>query len=129
MTRSQATPCSSQLIWCEGRIAELERELEVARYWGPKWEKCHAELAAAQAREKVLRDALDEIGALNLAAKLSPVITTIVREALAQPANDTALKSALKAERERCAKACEKIMDREGNTAFECVNAVRALED
>ena len=32
MSRSQATPCSSQLIWCEQRIAELEQQ--VARLSG-----------------------------------------------------------------------------------------------
>ena len=39
------------------------------------------------------------------------------------------LQVARAAERERCVAACQNIMDRAGNTAFECIEAIRALGD
>ena len=63
-------------------------------------------LAASQAREKVLRDALTE-----LRLSLDPndwlgnrTMHGWIDDKLAQPTDDTALKAALAAERERCAK-------------------------
>lgn len=80
------------------RIETLERELEVARYWGPKWEKCHAELASAQGREKVYIETLKKIALRPWHSQ----VRAFAEAAIAQPADDTALKAALKAERERC---------------------------
>jgi hypothetical protein len=37
MGRSQGTPCSSQLIWAEGRIAELEQQLAECKGLAQKW--------------------------------------------------------------------------------------------
>ena len=56
------------------------------------------ELSAAQAREKVLLEAL------NYCADNVPEFWTVpgVKAALNQPTDDTALRAALKAERERC---------------------------
>ena len=66
MSRSQSTPQSSQMIWMEGRIAELERHLEsetkdknsaqesFGTAWS-EWQRCEKRIAQL---EEVLRLAL-----------------------------------------------------------------------
>lgn len=44
------------LIKAEKEIERLRTEVEVQAYWGLRWEKAHAELAASQAREEKLLD-------------------------------------------------------------------------
>jgi hypothetical protein len=86
-------------------ISEIERlkaelEAETKRRWdGNRIASAEAaeELAECQAREAKLRETLDEIGNLNQEARFSPVITQIVRVALALPTDDTALKEAIEA--------------------------------
>ena len=55
-------------------------------------------LEAAQAREKVLRDALDNV-LLNATAYFPEPMLEMVEDALAQPTDDTALRAALESER------------------------------
>jgi hypothetical protein len=104
-------------------------------------------LAASQAREKVLRDALETmVEAIdrppdsNCSCHIAPPCSDCIDyahlreafefadEALAQPVDDTALRAVLAKERERCLKACEQIHIRGfRQTAWECCDAIRAL--
>lgn len=104
-------------------------------------------LEACQAREKMLRDFIThaqvssgvcccgddmESHASAMICGHSPVDQWdwSVHCLLAQPTDDTALKAALAAERERCLAECEKIHARGfRETAFECIEAIRALGD
>lgn len=68
------------------------------------------QLAASQAREKVLRDALFELANLHVVVySQSPEGRAYMKKLgdLMVVSDDTALKAALKAERERCAKVCD----------------------
>lgn len=92
-------------------------------------------LAAAQAREKVLRNALGYIADWNRAFRQTP--KEIADRALAQLDDDTALKAALANERERCIAAIRNrtkrfiISDFGSDTTVEddCIEAIRALGD
>lgn len=101
------------------------------------------ELAAGQAREKVLRDALFHTqsgGCTCLTKTPDPRFHAdhcgykIAAIALAQPTDDAALKAALAAERERCAKEADRQLEDEpyGHARFRCANIaaeIRALGD
>ncbi len=102
-------------------------------------------LAEGQAREKVLRDALESVrqyGSDTLSGRIDGPddrawqrgavleMTRRARVTIDAPTDDTALRAALKAERVRCKDACEKIHERGfRTTAWECVEAIRALDD
>lgn len=77
---SQGTPCSSQLIWCETRIEKLEQQLFenheghliAEQRWIEELTESKANdlfamrlLAESQAREKVLRSALETMACLG----------------------------------------------------------------
>ena len=80
------------------------------------------QMAESQAREKVLRDALEYI------LPDTPDQCRVKNNALFLADDDTALRAALAAEREKCLKACEEIHIRGfRTTAWECCDAVRAL--
>jgi len=99
------------------------------------WIKTQYDLAASQAREKVLRDALDAYrGQIDQYGK-----SGLAERALAQHPDDTALRERLKAEREWCAKVCKQVSDSLNDeypddpslkfAADECFNAVSVLGD
>ena len=82
-------------------------------------------LAEGQAREKVLRDALHAVSLCEFNSMSSrQEMGRLSRCALAQPADDTALKAALKAERERCINCYSPDF-----TATDWMDAIRALGD
>ena len=122
---SNGTPCSSQLIWCETRVEKLEQQLrtelvaetknkqEFERDWLACCDKLNDErrihleleetlvkkLEAAQAREKVLRDALEKIqlgeddeGCIMSSGDRARVAYEVLTN---QPSDDTALKAAI----------------------------------
>lgn len=100
----------------------------------PRVADIEQQLAESQAREKVLLDALGYIAEWNRAFRQTP--KEIADNALAQPSDDTALKAALAAERERCALVCDGLHDqwKWGNNEPEsgpndCAKAIRALGD
>jgi hypothetical protein len=111
MSRSQGTPCSSQLIWAEGRIAELEQQLvECQKFdaWkaNPYTKVLEDSLAECQAREKVLRDAL----ALSWSEEYvnGIIARSKARDALTLPFDSTALDAMLKqAKREALLEAAD----------------------
>ncbi len=82
-----------------------------------------SELAAAQAREKVLikiiEDTKDEVW-MCLSHEHATRFSAALR---LPPADDTALRAALKAERERCTSVCLDIVDGQ-----QYANAIRALD-
>lgn len=83
------------------------------------------DLAAAQAREAQLREALDEVDAFSSHAELYRA----VQKALALPTDDTALRARLKAERERCAKFVQEhaaFIDEDGDRITSAGNAILA---
>lgn len=86
-----------RLTWMAEEYSPLEKWRRVP-IRGPKWEKCHAELASAQGREKVYIETLKKIALRPWHSQ----VRAFAEAAIAQPADDTALKAALKAERERC---------------------------
>lgn len=83
------------------------------------------ELAAAQAREKVLRDALEDT-INNLRCTESWAWEPLV-ELFHLPADNAALKAALAAERERCAEAVDDFVNE--HTYLRVGNVIRALGD
>ena len=97
------------------------------------------ELAAAQAQIRVLRESLDDFAhnwdCDDDAHKYgTPCRACAAEEALAQPTDDSALRELLKAERERCAKVCEKKYPHYDGSehpcfedAEECAAAIRAM--
>lgn len=92
-------------------------------------ERLRADLSASQAREKVLRSALD---LLTSNGRIPPTAKAFSKasHAASIPADDTALRAALaqaqEEMRERCAKKCEDDMYYEIGGA--CAEAIRALE-
>ena len=98
-------------------------------------------LAAAQAREKVLRDALFELANLHVVVySQSPEGRTYMKKLgdLMASSDDTALRAELKAERERLAVIAEKLgkelaeMNEDSSMKFvggSIACAIRALED
>ena len=102
----------ADMVEAADRIAELEHEA-----------------AAAKAREKVLRDALE----LLWDSEGSPDINSLVAINAARelPADDTALRAALKAERERCISIIERVIEDERGRIYanDAVADIRALED
>lgn len=127
-------------------IESLQKELEVSRYWGPRWEKCHAELASAQAHNKVLRSAIAKIKA-HVTGEASPNWSggeatyrsrgylADVCEVANQPTDDTALRAALAAERKRCIAAVDAADDCGCGVPCDCysvgtaIYAIKALGD
>jgi hypothetical protein len=130
---------------------ELAVEVKNKQQFERDWLECCDALAAAQTREKVLRDALEllveSVGRPpdgNCSCHISPPCNDCVdygglREAfesvdvaLAQPTDDSALKAAMAAERGRCIAA---IIVRHENGSYkfthreECVEAIFALGD
>ena len=95
--------------------------------------ECTTLLAASQAREKVLRDALEHMCMTFTAT--SKYDGMLVSRALDQPTDDTALKAALAAERERCAKVCDSVWNGDADTydysvaCNECAITIRELGD
>ena len=82
-----------------------------------------AALEASQARENVLRDALRAIRRISNATG----ICWMIDELMAQSTDDTALKAALAAERERFLSIVEEHTDEDGICAADDV--IRALGD
>ena len=85
------------------------------------------QLAASQAREKVLREQLESLVLWASRATVSgctPMEILYATAALNQPTDDSALKAALAAERERCASVCLDIVDGQ-----QYAEAIRALGD
>jgi len=82
MTRSQATPASSQIIALEGMVQRLEQQL-----------------STTQARIAELRDALEQVGYLMLCGKKDQLpgrcdnATKVVKKALTKPDDLSALES------------------------------------
>lgn len=104
-----------------------------SRFYDLLAEKNEADLrlAESQARERVLYNALttcvcamqDYQAGIGV-SELFDIGERNGRQALLQPADDTALKAALKAERERCASVCLDIVDGQ-----QYAEAIRALEN
>ena len=101
-----------------------------------------ARLAAAQAREKVLRDALENCRLFAARRRAEEWATHILRfcesgGSVANPLrqDDSALRELLKAEREKCAKVIERLISGDGICAddgvwiHDCAEAIRAMED
>ena len=111
--------CINDLAKCDAAYFALKQQLNDAEY----------KLAAAQAREKVLRSHLETLACLgNGCHPGNSTGNQIAIDALATPADDTALRAALKAERERIADLFE------GQYTDTCPQtnisrAIRALED
>ena len=118
---SQGTPCSSQLIWCETRVEKLEMQLAACKAERDEdaeaMFKAIAAASATQAREKVLRDALESVrqyGSDTLSGRIDGPddrawqrgavleMTRRARVTIDAPTDDTALRAVLRAERERC---------------------------
>lgn len=140
---SNGTPCSSQLIWCETKVEKLEREL------ADKIDRngvLYIRLAEGRAREKVLMVAIESLVEnvdrppdANCSCHISPPCNDCIdygglREAfewvdtaLAMPTDDTALRAALKAERERVAKHFESRSYL--GSGHQLAIEIRALED
>ena len=104
------------------RIEELESRATEA--WASHM---RYKLAAAQADNKRLRDALYESRGWNwLDEDVAPKICQMIDEALAQPTDTTALREMLRQERERC------ILELQRNDykpIDEIVSAIRAMEE
>ena len=143
------------------RIAELEQQLARQRLQLEDYALSNIqdrqELAAAQAREKVMMVAIESLVEnvdrppdANCSCHISPPCSDCVdygglREAfewvdtaLAMPTDDTTLRAALKAERDRCAKKAEQLgkdlaeLNKEDAMKFAGMSiacAIRALED
>ena len=111
--------CINDLAKCDAAYFALKQQLNDAEY----------KLAAAQAREKVLRDALEKLACLGNGDRHGNSIgNEIAIDALSVLADDTALRAALKVERERIADLFE------GQYTDTCPQtnisrAIRALED
>jgi hypothetical protein len=113
-------------------IEELERKASEVSGWSGctvlelvgEVRRLRTELAAAQAREKLLREAL-----MHCSTDEGPEQAWVnaAREALALPIDDTALRQAIRSEkdemRERCANACITSCD-----TVQALQAIRALE-
>lgn len=93
------------------------------------------QLVAAQANNKMLREALERLACLGNGDRTGNSIgNEIAIDALSCPTDDTALKALLAAERERCAKEAERQLEDEpyGHAKFRCANIaseIRALGD
>jgi len=106
-----------------------------------EYEALRAQVAASQAREKVLREALvmwDELikhqytGTREAMSDMQYASNATVK-ALAIPTNTTALDERLKAERERCAKVCDCLATGEGDEEYAagvglCVETIRGMK-
>lgn len=128
---------------------------EMMREASDEIEQMRAELAASQAREKILREAVVESkrvqdfaklvfsGAQDrMLARMEKDLTKALDSALDLQSDDTALRQAIRAAKEemrdRCAKACENLVTPTrlgGNPGrawitgtFDCAEAIRALE-
>ena len=129
--------------WPEDVEDEIQRLQNKSEHYKSEWVKCSSfankriaeleqQLAASQAREKVLRDAIE----FFIDTAICQADINVATEALAQPTDDTALKAALAAERERCAKVCEDNLsglliadNRYNQWVNSCAEAIRALGD
>ena len=93
-----------------GRLTDqLSVEIKNKQEFERDWLECCDKLAASQAREKVLLECLDYIDRTGrLWGGEAMRSAQLANAARAQPTDDSALKALLAAERERCAKVCER---------------------
>ncbi len=99
-------------------LKQLDAMTQERNLWQDEYGDSKVELAAAQAREAKLREALWK--AHGLLAELN---IPMISDALDMIQDTTALDELLKAERERCAKVCCIQMDGE-----ECAQSIRSLK-
>ena len=126
----------SDMNWCKAEIERLREELNRATSAPTASEAARnvaleaaidglkAELAASQAREAKLREALLECNHYDVGSYGAD----LSREALAIPHDDSALKERLMKERERCADLCASTVELNGY-ALKCAAAIRNLGD
>jgi len=119
--------------YLEKEIAELNEQLAAEtknkEEFKRDWLECCDKLLASKAREKVLNGALRYI---RFCLPSKPANGwhrefDVIDSALAQPTDDTALKAALKEEREQCAAALE--AQHTWITNVSAANIIRALGD
>ena len=116
-------------------IASLEQN---ARDADRMYKELETELAASQAREKILRDALENCRLFAARRRAEEWATHILRfcesgGSVANPLrqDDSALRELLKAERERCAKVADEWQTAIHDPRYQCdcAAAIRAMED
>ena len=115
-------------------IAEIEALKREKDHYIAEWSDACDEnqgllnqLTASQARERLLRDALE----YYMSNGIDEHLYYTVKNALAQPTDDTALKAALAAERERVYEAVDRELEPRVSSAIRDIieDAIRALGD
>jgi hypothetical protein len=123
------TSTEKHLTYYQNKMADFLQDLPI------EMDYLTYELEKSQAREKLLRNALETLQTNGRKQGWNDRYEADMHttaNALSQPHDDSALKAALAAERERCKKVCEQIVFtylKTNSQVLECVEAIRALGD